>query len=590
MPIKGEKYHLVPFNKGWRVMADNGTFYSNKALTLSKAKAQQRALYAKQRRGEIFHGSGYSFITHGGRTDMILKGSGWIGDIGAKIKSAAGAVAQRAKAVFKGIRKDFNPSSRAIIAKYGDWRIIGIKIRREPLPTFIEKAANFITKGLWGEVKNEYNYDKLYHLSLLITLTNGQQTNDVLFEKNQVINIIDSYNTNTSQDIMVVDWTSPGMTFNTFIENTKLFMGANFFPYDAFKNNCQNFVLDALRANGVNDEKITEFVLQPVDMLLKKLPNYIGPTAKVLTNLGGLADVAMYGEGKDVVMKRKDYFEEHKRIVGLLDSIADKLKNEATAQSQEAKTTRKRLEAKNTKVYGGVRLNGIILEGSGVSASTAGLLYDLSALLSIVAPYLSSGESARIYEMYKTYQLMTGQPTTSDAAKEYLIARYKPALERLVDKYAREIEDSAVLGSDFLRIDRGDVVETGDGKKKLKGGCMCGCGAIRSKLKKYLAARDIDPKKYLDTAKAAAKRTGYDPRALEFSDDDEHKLMIYDDKGAVKRFGRVGYGDFIIHSMSGAQSVADSKRERFRKSHMKIKGDWKNDKFSPNWLAINILW
>lgn len=91
-------------------------------------------------------------------------------------------------------------------------------------------------------------------------------------------------------------------------------------------------------------------------------------------------------------------------------------------------------------------------------------------------------------------------------------------------------------------------------------------------------------------ARAAAKRTGYDSRALEFSDDGVHKLMIYDDEGRLRRFGRVGYGDFIIHSMTGAQSVADSKRRRFRKSHMAIKGDWKDDKYSPNWLAINILW
>jgi hypothetical protein len=95
---------------------------------------------------------------------------------------------------------------------------------------------------------------------------------------------------------------------------------------------------------------------------------------------------------------------------------------------------------------------------------------------------------------------------------------------------------------------------------------------------------------YLTKARAAAKRTGYDSRALEFSDDGVHKLMIYDDEGRLRRFGRVGYGDFIIHSMAGAQSVADSKRKRFRKSHMAIKGDWKDDKYSPNWLAINILW
>jgi hypothetical protein len=491
MPIKGEKYHLVPFRKGWRVMADNGTFYSKKALTLQKAKAQQRALYAAQRRGEIFHGSGYSCITHGGRTDIVLKGSGWIGDFVTKMKAAAGAVASRAKSIVtKGIRNDYNPNARAIISKYGGWRVVGVRIRREPIKSFINKALDFITRGQWSKAKDDLNYDKLYHLSLMLTLESPDgQLNDVLVEKNAVVNISDSYNANADQQFKTVNWNPPqSVTFAEFLQRGREAMGANFFPYDAFNNNCQNFVIGLLRANGVADPDTEAFVLQPVDQLLRRLPFYASPVANVVTNIAGLADVAIYGEGKDIVMKSKDFFAEHKKLVALLDGIAEKLKDEAKEQSTEAKGWKRKLEAKTTHMYGGVRLNGMMVEA------------------------------------------------------------------------------------------------------EMDGGSMCGCGPIRGRFKSYLAAREIDPQKYLDAAKAAAKKTGYDPRALEFSDDDEHKLMIYNDEGKVRRFGRVGYGDFIIHSMAGAQSVADKKRDRFRKSHMAMGGDWKKDKYSPNWLAINILW
>jgi hypothetical protein len=124
----------------------------------------------------------------------------------------------------------------------------------------------------------------------------------------------------------------------------------------------------------------------------------------------------------------------------------------------------------------------------------------------------------------------------------------------------------------------------------LKGkGEMCGCGKIRAKFAAQLKEAGIDPKAYLNKAKAAAKKAGYDPRAVEFSDNDVHKLMIHDDFGKVSRFGRVGYGDFHIWSKV-EPAKAPSKRATFRKSHEAIKGDWKKDKYSPNNLAINILW
>jgi hypothetical protein len=35
---------------------------------------------------------------------------------------------------------------------------------------------------------------------------------------------------------------------------------------------------------------------------------------------------------------------------------------------------------------------------------------------------------------------------------------------------------------------------------------------------------------------------------------------------------------------------AASRRDRFHKSHSKIKGDWKKDPYSPNNLALSVIW
>lgn len=120
-------------------------------------------------------------------------------------------------------------------------------------------------------------------------------------------------------------------------------------------------------------------------------------------------------------------------------------------------------------------------------------------------------------------------------------------------------------------------------------------GAIQSAFKKQLSELGIDEDHYLDMARRNAADKGYDPKDVEFSDNTTHKLMIRAPDGSLRRFGRVCYNDFLIWShleenKEVMKGTAKAKQDRFWKSHMKIKGDWKDDKYSPNWLALNILW
>jgi len=91
----------------------------------------------------------------------------------------------------------------------------------------------------------------------------------------------------------------------------------------------------------------------------------------------------------------------------------------------------------------------------------------------------------------------------------------------------------------------------------------------------------IDHKQYLKIAKDKAKQKGYDPKLLFFSNDGIHKLE-YDNIP----FGRVGYKDFIIYTLTEPKK-AEQARDRFHKSHSKIND---SGRFSPNQLALNINW
>lgn len=61
------------------------------------------------------------------------------------------------------------------------------------------------------------------------------------------------------------------------------------------------------------------------------------------------------------------------------------------------------------------------------------------------------------------------------------------------------------------------------------------------------------------------------------------KYMILNDENKYVHFGDSRYADFTKHK-------DEERRQRYLDRATKIKGNWKKDKYSPNNLAINLLW
>jgi len=100
----------------------------------------------------------------------------------------------------------------------------------------------------------------------------------------------------------------------------------------------------------------------------------------------------------------------------------------------------------------------------------------------------------------------------------------------------------------------------------------------------HLSGGAID--KYLSMAKEFAKKAGYkDWDSLRRADDGEHKLEL---RGV--KFGRKGYGDFIKYSLDEGEEKARKHRDAYLARAKKIRGDWAKDMYSPNSLAIKVLW
>lgn len=120
-------------------------------------------------------------------------------------------------------------------------------------------------------------------------------------------------------------------------------------------------------------------------------------------------------------------------------------------------------------------------------------------------------------------------------------------------------------------------------------------GGAKVDFTQELKAVGLSPTAYLREARKRAKASGYDASELQFAEDGVHKLVMTDPEGSRTKFGRVGYKDHLMWSRlekSGSvpKGTASAKRERFQVSHRAMKGNWKTNPYSANWLAIRILW
>lgn len=90
-----------------------------------------------------------------------------------------------------------------------------------------------------------------------------------------------------------------------------------------------------------------------------------------------------------------------------------------------------------------------------------------------------------------------------------------------------------------------------------------------------------DPKRVIINAQKYFK----DPNIKVYlSPDKNKKYAIYDPNiNKLVSFGNINYEDYSYHKN-------EERRNNYLKRASKIKGNWKDNKFSPNNLAIAILW
>ena len=153
-------------------------------------------------------------------------------------------------------RSDLAPKVKKILSQLGDDVIVSAVVYRKPVQSFIQSVIRTVSS---------YPYDNIFHLSIIFKTNKGQQ---VLLEKNAAINMDINKTITGAQSIPVVS-IPYGLTINKLIENTQKSMGSKFIPYSSSSNNCQDFILNVLKANQMDSQELNAFIKQDTSMIFK---------------------------------------------------------------------------------------------------------------------------------------------------------------------------------------------------------------------------------------------------------------------------------------------------------------------------------
>lgn len=188
---------------------------------------------------------------------------------------------------------NYDAKTAAFLRAHGSEEITSLTVRRAPVGSMIHAALNAISLGQWEQSRQIYGYDKLYHLGLII---NGRYITQRLSRVTITMKDADSPGSEFMEVNLKNKANDPAFTIKNLFDTTERRVGKNtFFKYDAFRNNCQNFVLNILKANDLDDFALQEFILQPVERLIQAQPDYLSTVSNTLTNLGQIAGAGKPG-------------------------------------------------------------------------------------------------------------------------------------------------------------------------------------------------------------------------------------------------------------------------------------------------------
>jgi len=185
----------------------------------------------------------------------------------------------------------YPPHIREFLSKKGDTIITSLVVDRTPLSNVVKNLMSTITLNQFDSAVSKSSYDELLHLSLFIN-------NRYVLEKLEIVSIKEGRDANDKTESMVVPLHNKHISITELLDKTKKRMGdANFSNYNARTNNCQDFILNVLEANGLLTPPLRTFIKQDSEQVFHHLPIFTTKLAEFITDIGAVANKFIEGEG-----------------------------------------------------------------------------------------------------------------------------------------------------------------------------------------------------------------------------------------------------------------------------------------------------
>lgn len=178
-------------------------------------------------------------------------------------------------------------SFREMLKLHGNKIITSIVIVRSPISNILYNTLNSLTLGQLDERLNDYNYNHLFHLKVIIN-------NKYSIEKESTIKFTNSNNVPNNSETREVKNIPHNLTIAKLCENCKDRMGKSMFSYNSKQNNCQVFVRNLLEASGMYGNEI--FIMQDI----KQIFHGFTGTRKIMnavTDIGNRVNMLTEGTG-----------------------------------------------------------------------------------------------------------------------------------------------------------------------------------------------------------------------------------------------------------------------------------------------------
>lgn len=222
------------------------------------------------------------------------------------------------------------PHVRRFLEKNGDTIITSLQVERTPLSPFMTKLLNTISLGTFENAIANSSYDNMFHLALVI---NDKYTLD----KQEVITLKEKRGGDSKTESINVPLNGKQITIRELLDKTKERMGdSKFSNYDSRTNNCQDFLLNILEANGLSSPSLKDFIKQDAESIYKELPSFTDKIAKFLTDAGATVNKLIEGES----VKKKNAW---------IEFMSSKMKGKKFKSRQEANEYVKQLSKEYKK-------------------------------------------------------------------------------------------------------------------------------------------------------------------------------------------------------------------------------------------------